>query len=41
MNVIGGRMYEQKKTQNALALGWGIGIVLVAVVIAAKFVFKF
>ena len=34
-------MYEQKKTQNGLVLGWGIGIVLVAVVVAAKFVFKF
>lgn len=34
-------MHEQKKTQNALVLGWGIGIALVAVVIAAKFVFKF
>ena len=41
MDVNGGGMHEQKKTQNALVLGWGIGIVLVAVVIAAKFVFKF
>jgi hypothetical protein len=41
MDVNGGRMYEQKKTQNALVLGWGIGIALVAVVVAAKFVFKF
>jgi predicted nucleic acid-binding Zn ribbon protein len=34
-------MYEQKKTQNALVIGWGIGIALVAVMIVAKLVLKF
>ncbi len=34
-------MYEQEKVQKARYLGWGIGIVLVVVVVATKFVFKF
>ena len=34
-------MYEQKKTQNALVIGWGIGIALVAVMVVAKLVLKF
>jgi hypothetical protein len=34
-------MYEQKKTQNALVVGWSIGIVLVAVMVVAKMVLKF
>jgi hypothetical protein len=34
-------MYEQEKAQKARYLGWGIGLALVAVVVAAKLVFKF
>ncbi len=34
-------MYEQEKAQKARYLGWGIGLALVAVVVVAKFVFKF
>jgi hypothetical protein len=34
-------MYEQEKAQKARFIGWGIGIVLVAVVVAAKMVLKF
>ena len=34
-------MYEQQKAQWARFIGWGIGIALVAVVVVAKFVFKF
>jgi predicted nucleic acid-binding Zn ribbon protein len=34
-------MYEQKKTRNAMVLGWGIGIALVAVMVVAKLVLKF
>ncbi len=34
-------MHEQKKTQNALIIGWSIGLVLVAVMVVAKLVLKF
>lgn len=34
-------MYEQGKAQKARFIGWGIGIVLVAVVMVAKMVLKF
>ena len=34
-------MYEQKKAQKAVAIGWGIGIVLVVVMVVAKLVLKF
>jgi hypothetical protein len=34
-------MYEQKKTRNAMVLGWSIGIALVAVMVVAKLVLKF
>jgi hypothetical protein len=34
-------MYEQQKAQKARYIGWGIGLALVAVVVVAKFVFKF
>jgi tetrahydromethanopterin S-methyltransferase subunit F len=34
-------MYEQQKAQKARFIGWGIGIVLVVVMVVAKLVLKF
>jgi hypothetical protein len=34
-------MYEQDKAQKARYIGWGIGLVVVAVAVIAKLVFKF
>jgi tetrahydromethanopterin S-methyltransferase subunit F len=34
-------MYKQEKAQKARFIGWGIGIVLVIVVVVAKLVLKF
>jgi hypothetical protein len=34
-------MHEQQVAQKARFVGWGIGIALVAVMVVAKFVFKF
>jgi hypothetical protein len=34
-------MYEQEKAQKARYIGWGIGLVVVAVVVVAKLVLKF
>jgi hypothetical protein len=34
-------MYEQEKAHRARFIGWGIGLVVVAVVVVAKLVLKF
>ena len=34
-------MYEQQKAQKARIIGWGIGMALVVVVVAAKLILKF